>query len=155
MGSQCERLTTHNKMQWVLVGCWLAAVFGSSAESPVSGEAGYVCPPHDGTYMDPRSCEQFYECVNGHVTHHGKCPGVGGIFDPWRGKCSHNQREIACDVYIHPEDHWVRHVYYIKAGGNTTDHYNFKKGQEKCGAVGLYLVSIKNWDEDTFVKDFT
>merc|ERR1712212_201688 len=149
--------TTHNKMQWAVVGCCIAALFAlSAAKAVVDDEVGdhFVCPYPDGTFMDPKHCDKFYVCKGGAWTHE-EC-GDGEDFNPWTGKCGSTWTDILCKVFIHPENHHIRHTYYISAcQGDPRPFCTAPQANDTCHAAGLEPVAIKNWDEDTFLKDYT
>merc|ERR1712168_506392 len=154
MGSQSERL---NRMHWAVVGCCLAALVALGAtKAVVNDEVGdhYHCPTADGEYMDPKNCHRFYKCVNWDPIHE-TCP-EGSDYNPWSNTCISPDTGFMCKVYIHPENHHIRHTYYITScSGKWAPFCTAIQANDTCTNVGLDLVAIENWDEDTFLKDFT
>jgi len=134
-------------MQTLLAGCCLVILFSFSAAKPHNGEVGFVCPTPNGYFVDGESCHGYWHCSGGVPSHHD-CPS-GGTYNPWTKSCGGQSKKLACFVYVHPEDWHIKTVYYI------TESFDWHEGDALCRDAGLGLISIGNWDEDTFAKNST
>jgi len=148
-------------MQWGVVGFCLVALFALGATKAVNNEVGkpFICPHADGKFIDPENCHGFYVCKDWKPTP-GKCDNPEEDWNPLDERCQKPDDSFMCRVFVHPENHHIKHTYYITdcggLKGEKDDHFcTAKQGNATCQAAGMELTDILNWDEDSFLKNFT